>query len=118
MSELIISQALKTVIENSLIPELEKKLKHYETTNKKLLKLVKELSVDKELICYKCISVITNNYAHCRVCYKAICGNCFPNVINMYKCPGCETSVHKKCSKKSDAKLSNCGHCLVCYCDC
>src|SRR5690349_7721011 len=110
--DLAVNKAIKTVIENTIIPELEAKLQKYKTLRKKSMHMMKNLANINQDICYKCTEFNDIVY-YCRICYFTLCEKCIvAKTINI--CNECHSFVHKKCINGDVNKTDLCKH-DMCY---
>jgi hypothetical protein len=99
----ITNQALKTVIENSIIPDLLTELKFYKMVYANSKKIVEEYGEDIEIcLCQKCFKY--SNF--CNDCCETVCEYCDNVEINF--CNKCEDLI---CTKHDFID----GLCEICY---
>ncbi len=108
MSELAVNKALKVVIETSIIPELEnkiKKLQKYKTLFKRAKDVLQKIDgwddpgkipSDYDIvICYDCIKELSYNVSE--RCWE--CNDCVSKVCVINPCKNCNFVCHIKCYK-------------------
>ncbi len=123
MSELAVNKALKVFIENSVIPELEakiRKLEKLETLYANALDVIAELDPDQhggdEIVCYDCIKLVDyENTDKCYACNGNICFDCVPKFTRRI-CKTYNIIIHLECDDKSYScdKCNCCSSCCKC----
>ncbi len=105
MSKLIVDQALKTVIETSIIPELEAENAKLRQRLEDVMQFLYSVNIKEKDICYDCLTY-GQFEDYCAECGEIVCKQCEISG----NCLSCPMPVHKKC-KEEFQKREKCWRC-------